>query len=260
MIEELAVSRAYLEGLLGLGGERLDAVLQADIVAFERMQRGQRMDAPKQCVKGISCGSTCIAPGKQCRAKASPAGTAKLRQLLALPAAGESSSKGEGGARPRQKAADPGAPAPAAAAKGGSGPKAKRETISQLRSPVLAYFGVKTAKQLLADKNFKMATAGEDPPDVTDRESWAKLHRQFIGVPKSERNLPDGPTVINGIDVLKNFRPWHVFGLDPKKATADDVNKAFRRLVKQHHPDVGGDRRTFERLQSMRDSVLYFLK
>ena len=27
-----------------------------------------------------------------------------------------------------------------------------------------------------------------------------------------------GPTCINGIDVLENFRPWHVFGLDPKKA------------------------------------------
>ena len=47
-----------------------------------------------------------------------------------------------------------------------------------------------------------------------------------------------------------------MFGLDPKKATAEDVKASFRDLVKTHHPDVGGDPRVFERLQKMRDSVL----
>ena len=69
--------------------------------------------------------------------------------------------------------------------------------------------------------------------------------------------MPDGNiNQDNGIDVLENFRPWHVFGLDPKKATVEDVKESFRDLVKIHHPDVGGDPRVFERLQKMRDSVL----
>jgi curved DNA-binding protein CbpA len=62
--------------------------------------------------------------------------------------------------------------------------------------------------------------------------------------------------VINGIDVLQHFRPWVVFGLDPKTATADEVREAFRRLIMQHHPDHGGDARVAERLQTMKDSIL----
>jgi hypothetical protein len=62
--------------------------------------------------------------------------------------------------------------------------------------------------------------------------------------------------VINGIDIQKQFRPWQVFGLNPKSATRDDVNRAFRRLALQNHPDQGGRRKDLERLQKMRDSVL----
>ena len=63
----------------------------------------------------------------------------------------------------------------------------------------------------------------------------------------------------NGVDVLENFRPWHVFSLDPSTASAEDIKEAFRRLAKEHHPDVGGDPRVMERLQKMRDSLLAFL-
>jgi curved DNA-binding protein CbpA len=60
--------------------------------------------------------------------------------------------------------------------------------------------------------------------------------------------------------VLENFRPWHVFGLDPDTASQEDVKIAFRELVKVHHPDAGGDPRVFERLQKMRESVLALMK
>jgi hypothetical protein len=88
------------------------------------------------------------------------------------------------------------------------------------------------------------------------KDDWLVLYRRFIGIPANEKNLPDGPTVINGIDVLQHFRPWVVFGLDPKTATADEVREAFRRLIQQHHPDHGGDPRVAERLQTMKDSIL----
>jgi curved DNA-binding protein CbpA len=50
-----------------------------------------------------------------------------------------------------------------------------------------------------------------------------------------------------------------VFSLDPSTASAEDIKDAFRRLAKEHHPDVGGDPRVMERLQKMRDSLLAFL-
>ena len=69
-----------------------------------------------------------------------------------------------------------------------------------------------------------------------------------------------GSNCINGINVLENFRPWHVFGLDSKTASKDDVKNAFRDLAKIHHPDVGGDKQVFERIQKMRDSLLALMK
>ena len=77
------------------------------------------------------------------------------------------------------------------------------------------------------------------------------------GVPRNEQ-YEEGETCINGIDILKNFRPWHVFNLDPKIATKDDIDKAFKELAKKHHPDLGGNREVFERLKKMRDSILAF--
>jgi hypothetical protein len=93
----------------------------------------------------------------------------------------------------------------------------------------------------------------EEVPLGEDCRDWAQK------ITENERNLPDGPTVVNGIDVIKNFRPWAVFGLDPKKATASDVRSRFRKLIMQHHPDKGGDPRVAERLKKMRDSMLAFM-
>lgn len=132
--------------------------------------------------------------------------------------------------------------------------KAKQLTMAQAKAAVLAKFNCKTVPELRKNKTFTMAMTGEDFALKT-RDDWMKLYRKWVAVPQEERNQI-GPTCINGIDVLENFRPWHVFGLDPNTATVDDVKAAFRELAKQHHPDAGGDPRVFERLQTMRDSVI----
>lgn len=95
------------------------------------------------------------------------------------------------------------------------------------------------------------------PP--TTRSGWERLYKENVSTPQSERNRRGRPGVINGIDIQKNFRPWAVFGLNPKTATRADVQAAFRQLAKQNHPDVGGRRKDFERLQKMRDSMLAFM-
>jgi hypothetical protein len=129
-------------------------------------------------------------------------------------------------------------------------------TLPQLKSEVCRAFGCENVKELRKSSEFNLAMAGHSVALKT-KADWQKLYREWVGVPQAERNR-SGPTCINGIDVLENFRPWHVFGLEPSTATADDIREAFRRLAKEHHPDVGGDPRVMERLQKMRDSLLAF--
>lgn len=127
-------------------------------------------------------------------------------------------------------------------------------SINELKQAVCQAFNCSDYQSLKKNKAFKLAIAGRDF-NFRSKEPWLVLYREWVRVPENERN-EIGPTTVNGIDILKNFRPWHVFQLDPKTATADDINSAFRQLAKQHHPDAGGDRRVFEELQKMRDSLL----
>lgn len=136
--------------------------------------------------------------------------------------------------------------------------KPKPLTMAQLKEAVLMHFGCADVKALRANKDFQMAMAGEELL-LKSRADWLKLYRQWIGVPEDERSLT-GPTTINGIDVLENFRPWIAFGLDSQTASVDDVNEVFRSLAKIHHPDHGGDPRVFQQLQVMRDTLLAYFK
>lgn len=153
------------------------------------------------------------------------------------------------------KKKEPKPPKPPKAAKPA---KPKPLTMAQLKEAVLKHFGCADVKALRANKDFQMAMAGEELL-LKSRTDWLKLYRQWIGVPEDERSLT-GPTTINGIDVLENFRPWIAFGLDSQTASVDDVNEVFRSLAKIHHPDHGGDPRVFQQLQVMRDTLLAYFK
>ena len=136
--------------------------------------------------------------------------------------------------------------------------KRKAMTMMAAKTAVLSNFGCKTVAELKKNKNFLMSMIGEEI-SLTTKADWMKLYRRWVGVPIEERDRT-GPTCINGIDVLENFRPWHVFGLNSKTASKADVKTSFRDLAKVHHPDAGGDARVFERLRKMRDSVLAQMK
>ena len=132
--------------------------------------------------------------------------------------------------------------------------KQKALTATAMKKAVLAKFDCKTVTELRKNKTFSMAFPGEKVALKTT-EDWRRQYRKWIAVPDDERDQI-GPTCINGIDVLENFRPWHVFGLDSATATTEDIKESFRHLAKTHHPDMGGDARVFERLQKMRDSLI----
>ena len=89
--------------------------------------------------------------------------------------------------------------------------KKKAMTMTKARKAVLDTFGCKTAADLKKNKTFSMSMVGEDY-GLKIKADWIKLYRRWVAVPESERELT-GATCINGIDVLENFRPWHVFGL-----------------------------------------------
>jgi len=132
--------------------------------------------------------------------------------------------------------------------------KPKTMTMTAARKAVLSQFSCTTVTELRKNKTFSMAMTGETI-SFKSKADWMKLYRRWVGVPEEERSK-EGPTCINGIDVLENFRPWHVFGLDSSTATKEDVKKAYNSLAKVHHPDYGGDPRVMERLTKMKDSIL----
>jgi len=216
---------------VGAGGDRADSA-----AGIRRDANG----AARKCQTGYSCGNSCIPKGKKCRKQP---GAAAKEVLAIVKVSGPGQAAGKGKAKGAGKAA----PAAKGAVKGPS--------LKEVKAAIVKDFGVKSVRALKADKTFQMAMAGEDNP-LSSHEDWLKVYRRFIGVPKNERNQPDGPTVINGLDVTKHFRPWHTFGLDPKTATVSDINQAYRRLMKKHHPDMGGDPRVAERLTQMRKSLI----
>jgi hypothetical protein len=90
------------------------------------------------------------------------------------------------------------------------------------------------------------------------RGEWEQIYKTLVRVPDYTRGQKQRRGMVNGIDIHRDFRPWAVFGLNPKTATAQDVRNRFRKLAIKVHPDTGGSARDFERLKQMRDSMLAF--
>jgi hypothetical protein len=229
---------------------------EATSSAYSANIQGRNDAMKRKCTTGYSCGSTCISMSKICRVTpgAGP-GQQKMKRLLALAAGKDGDLAISGGARAKETGAAAGGGEEQAPAAKGPG---RRVGQTEMREAVLKHFGVSTPAELLKDKNYQMSTVGDRRrifKGGNAANEWRELYRRFIAVPKDERNLPEGGSVINGIDIMKNFRPWVVFGLDPKKASKADVDKAFRRLALKHHPDAGGDRMVFEKLVTMKNSV-----
>jgi hypothetical protein len=127
-------------------------------------------------------------------------------------------------------------------------------TMNELKKSVWQSFGCKNYAELKKNANFKVYVADMNLK-LNTKTAWQQIYREWVDLPESERNAI-GYGSINGINIFRNFRPWEVFGLDPKTASAEDIKSSFRKLAQEYHPDKGGDRRIFEKLQQMRDSLL----
>ncbi|MBF2078061.1 MAG: J domain-containing protein [Synechococcales cyanobacterium T60_A2020_003] len=134
--------------------------------------------------------------------------------------------------------------------------KVKPLTLVQLKAAIYEHFAVKDTTQLKKSGSFQMATDGIDDLNLGQKESWERLYRKFIGVLPGEENQ-QGYGCINGINVFNYFKPWQVFGLDPKTATIEDIKNAYYNLSKIYHPDnpKTGDASIFDCLTVMYKSI-----
>ena len=132
--------------------------------------------------------------------------------------------------------------------------KAIEPSMQDLKNAVITAFDCSSYKELKKNSTFELFVQ-EHNLKMNRKASWLKAYRKFVGLPDNERNAI-GNTSINGVDVMRNFLPWKVFALDPRTATSEDIKSAFNQLAKEYHPDHGGSADVFEKLKTMRDSLL----
>ena len=135
--------------------------------------------------------------------------------------------------------------------------KAKKSlSLTQLKKAVYEYFKVSNTTELRQSSSFKMATDGLENLNFRLKADWERLYREFVDILPEEGNQ-QGYGCINGINIFDYFKPWQVFGLDPKKATQNDIKKAYRQFSKKYHPDVPntGDAKVFDRINTMYKSI-----
>jgi preprotein translocase subunit Sec63 len=142
-----------------------------------------------------------------------------------------------------------------------TGPKVKPLTLTQLKQAVYAYFEVSNTTELKKSSMFQMATRAFDNINLSQRESWEVIYRKYIGI-LPEEDYEQGKDCINGINILKYFRPYRVFDLDPNTASKEDIKNAYYRLSKIYHPDnqETGNSHIFDRLTVMYKSITTEIK
>lgn len=139
--------------------------------------------------------------------------------------------------------------------------KVKPLTLTQLKQAVYAYFEVSNTTELKKSSMFQMATRAFDNINLSQRESWEKIYREYVGI-LPEEDGETGKHCINGINIFKYFYPYRVFELDPKTATKEDIKNAYYRLSKIYHPDnqETGDAEVFDCLTVMYKSITTEIK
>lgn len=127
---------------------------------------------------------------------------------------------------------------------------------AELQAAIYDYFNVSTGTELRKNSHFKSMVKPLGSINLSKTEDLEKIYREFLGVLPNETS-DMGYGCINGIDIFKYADVWTIFNLDSATATKDSVQRAYRSLSKQYHPDMpNGDRKIFERLTQLYQAAL----
>jgi len=126
----------------------------------------------------------------------------------------------------------------------------------QLKIAIFEYFKVQNGTELRKSPHFKSMVKPLGTLNLSKVEDLEKIYRAYLGVLPNETQ-DTGYGCINGIDIFKYADVWTIFGLEAKTATKASIQKAYRALSKQYHPDMpNGDRQIFERLTKLYEAAL----
>lgn len=137
-------------------------------------------------------------------------------------------------------------------------PQARPLSLKELKQALYQKFEVTNTAELRKDGCFQGLTHGLGKFDFRFKATWKTLYRELVGILPDEYNQ-QGYGCINGINIFNYFRPWQVFELNSKTATAVEIRHAYHRLAKIYHPDIPqtGDRAIFEEIEVMYRSLLF---
>lgn len=114
-----------------------------------------------------------------------------------------------------------------------------------------------TKKPTVNAKRTAGATGGS-PGDVSSKKTKPLTTKQI------KTGIYDYFKVKNATELQKSgqfkfkyFKPWEVFGLDPKTASQKDIKDAYKKLSKVYHPDIAGtgDKKIFNEINTMYRSI-----
>lgn len=105
--------------------------------------------------------------------------------------------------------------------------------------------------------NFNPSTGGYGGYSNFREDVFARIFREFFfggfkkeGFTTNSFSLHVGPPV----------KEFGELGLVPEKATVEDVNREFRKLALQYHPDKGGDAERFRIIMEAKNRCLMYLQ
>lgn len=262
-------------------GEYVDRLLQAKGDEAWRLDapaktKGKAGGAGKKCNTGRPCGRSCIAKTKNCRINTQGSVKEALDRAVATGGGRNASSPtaATGAANPSEGLlgsttaivkyqGKTGMPGDAKKEQGNDGyfqigvpdPGTKKMSTKALQRGLMDKFSVSSMKELRANPYFSIWLA--DNPGIKLGDNWEirSAYRQWVGLPTDETNPPPGIATVNNVNIMRNFLPHEAFGLDRQNFTRAELKSGFRRAVMGRHPDQGGDRKVFERLKLMHDSL-----